>query len=76
MFTDGEKVFSRIVYMQGASALILAQLPIVFDPERLSFKAPEIFGDLCFPIIIETVIFVSVLGPLIARQQLRGTKLF
>lgn len=75
MFTDGEKVFSRVVYMQGASALIFAQLPIVFDPERLSFKAPEIFGDLCFPIIIGTVIFVSVLGPLIARRQLRGTKL-
>jgi cell volume regulation protein A len=76
MFTDGEKVFSRVVYMQGASALILAQLPIVFDPERLSFKAPEIFGDLCFPIIIGTVIFVSVLGPLIARRQLGGTKPF
>jgi len=76
MFTDGEKVFSKIIYMQGAFALILAQLPIVFDPERLSFKAPEIFGDLCFPIIIGTVIFVSVLGPLIARRQLRGTKLF
>lgn len=75
MFTDGEKAFSRVVYMQGASALIFAQLPIVLDPERLSFKAPEIFGDICFPIIIGTVIFVSVLGPLIARRQLRGTKL-
>jgi len=35
------------------------------------FADPNIFSDLCYPIVIITLVFVSILGPLIARRQLR-----
>jgi len=74
-FTDGERVLSRVIFMQGASPLILAQLPIIHDLEGLSFRAPEIYGDLCFPIVLGTIVLVSILGPVIAREQLRYIEL-
>lgn len=70
-FTSGEKVLSRLIFLQGTSALVMAQLPILQDSERVYFSNPEIFGDLCFPIVLITIVFVSIIGPIIARQQIR-----
>ncbi len=70
-FSIGEKVLSRLIFLQGTSALVMSQLPRIWDPEMVVFADPSIFSDLCYPIVIITLIFVSILGPVIARRQLR-----
>jgi cell volume regulation protein A len=71
-FTFGEMVLSRLIFLQGASALVISQLPIYWDPGRVHFQNPEIYTNLCFPIVFVTIIFVSILGPVLAKRQLRN----
>jgi cell volume regulation protein A len=70
-FSVGEKVLSRLIFLQGTSALVMSQLPRIWDPEMVVFADPNLFSDLCYPIVIITLVFVSILGPVIARRQLR-----
>mgnify|MGYP001817828066 FL=1 len=49
----------------------MSQLPRIWDPEMAVFTDPKVFSDLCYPIVIITLVFVSILGPVIARRQLR-----
>lgn len=71
-FTFGEMVLSRLIFLQGTSALVISQLPIYWDPGRDHFQNPEIYTNLCFPIVFATIIFVSILGPVLAKRQLRN----
>ena len=69
-FTFGEMVLSRVIFLQGASTLVLSKLPELMDTEG-RFRNPEIYFNLCFPIVIVTIIFVSIVGPVLAKKQLR-----
>jgi cell volume regulation protein A len=53
----------------GVMALMLAVR--YADGEGAVFRNPGIYSDLCFPIVLGTIVFVSILGPVIARWQLR-----
>jgi hypothetical protein len=70
-FTFGEKVLSRTIFLQGASALVLSQLPELLDIEGV-FVDPKIFQNICYPIVFITIIFVSIFGPVLAKRQLRA----
>ena len=70
-FSREEGVISRLVFTLGTSTLVMSQLPAIFDPERTYFLNPEIYSDLCFPIVLGTVIFTALTSPAIARRQLR-----
>jgi cell volume regulation protein A len=70
-FTFGEKVLSRTIFLQGASALVLSQLPELLDTEGV-FVDPRIFQNICYPIVFITIIFVSIFGPVLAKRQLRA----
>jgi len=70
-FTLEEKVISRIVYTLGTSTLVMSQLPLIFDPGMTFITNPGIYSDLCFPIVLGTVIFASVASPIIAKRQLK-----
>jgi cell volume regulation protein A len=70
-FSMGEKVLSRLIFLQGTSALVMSQLPRIWDPEMAVFADPNLFSDLCYPIVIITLVFVSILGPVLAKRQLR-----
>lgn len=70
-FSREEGVISRLVFTLGTSTLVMSQLPALFDPERTSFLNLEIYSDLCFPIVLGTVIFTALTSPAIARSQLR-----
>ena len=72
-FSFGERVLSRLIFLQGTSALVLSKLPIYWDTERIHFQNPEIYTNLCFPIVFITIIFVSILGPVLAKRQLRNS---
>jgi cell volume regulation protein A len=69
-FTDGERILSRLIYLQGASALVLSRWPALYDPEHLFFRNPNIYTDLCYPIVLFTIILVSIMGPIMARRQM------
>ena len=69
-FTDGERILSRLIYLQGASALVLSRWPALYDPEHLFFRNPNIYTDLCYPIVLFTMVLVSIMGPVMARRQM------
>jgi cell volume regulation protein A len=70
-FSYGETVLSRLIFLQGTSALVLSKLPGYWDPDMTHFQNLEIYTDLCFPIVFITIIFVSIVGPVLAKRQLR-----
>lgn len=69
-FTIGESMITKLVFASGLSALVMSQLPSIFDPEGLFFNSPEIFTNLCFPIVIGTVLFGALFAPVIAKRRL------
>ena len=69
-FTDSERILSRLIYLQGASALVLSRWPALYDPEHLFFRNPNIYTDLCYPIVLFTIVLVSIMGPIMARRQM------
>jgi cell volume regulation protein A len=69
-FSKEEKMLSRFIFAQGLPAFIMSQLPFIFDPERICFLDPEIYPNLCMPIVLGTVIFAAIAGPIIAKWQL------
>jgi cell volume regulation protein A len=69
-FSREERVFSRFAFTLGTSTIVMSQLPILFDPNQLHFLRPEIYPDLCMPIVLGTIFFASILGPKIALKQL------
>ncbi|MFQ6053662.1 MAG: hypothetical protein ACE5OO_05490 [Candidatus Bathyarchaeia archaeon] len=48
----------------------MSQLPFIFDPDGTYFLNPEIYPNLCMPIVLGTVIFAAIAGPIIAKRQL------
>lgn len=72
----GEKVFSRIIFMQGITALVLSQLPTLLAPEmQVKFTDLSIYENLLYPVVIVTLIIVSIFGPMISLRQLKEADL-
>lgn len=67
-FTNVESTLTKLIFANGLPALVMSQLPSIYDPERNFFLSPEIYTNLCFPVVIGTVIFGALLGPLIAKR--------
>jgi len=70
-FSKVESTLTKLIFANGLPALVMSQLPSIYDPERIFFPAPEIYTNLCFPIVIGTVIFGAMLGPIIAKKLLK-----
>ena len=70
-FTREERVISRLVFTLGTSTLVMSQIPQIYDPTREFIMNPGIYPDLCFPIVLGTVLFAALLSPVIAKSQLR-----
>ena len=69
-FTVGERVLSRVIYLQGTSALVLSELPGLLDPMGQHLDL-DIYKNFAYPIVFLTIIFVSSVGPTLAKRQLR-----
>jgi Kef-type K+ transport system membrane component KefB len=69
-FTRQEKVITRLIFAQGLPAFVMSQLPFIFDPHRQYFLDPEIYPNLAVPIVLGTVLFSAITGPVIAKKQL------
>lgn len=57
----------RLTYPLGTSALVFATLPILYDSERVFFTDPHIYTNLVFPVVLGTIIFSALIGPLILK---------
>jgi hypothetical protein len=71
-FTREERVLSQVVYASGLPAFVMSQLPQIFDPSRTHFVDPQIYPDLCMPIVLGTILFSGLLGPALVRRALTG----
>jgi cell volume regulation protein A len=71
-FTREERVLSQVIYASGLPAFVMSQLPQIFDPDRTHFINPQIYPDLCMPIVLGTILFSGILGPALARRALMG----
>lgn len=69
-FSREEMTLTRLICASGLPAFVMSQLPIIYDPSGVHFKNPEIYSNLCMPIVLVTVIFASLATPIIARRQL------
>ena len=69
-FEDTELFFTRLIFIQGASTLVLSQFILKYDPSGIFFTNPDIFTNLCIPIVFVSLIYNSTVSPLIARRQL------
>ncbi|MCD6444753.1 cation:proton antiporter [Candidatus Bathyarchaeota archaeon] len=69
-FSKEELVLSRFIFANGLPALVMSQLPMIFDPARQFFPHPEIYPDLCMPVVLGTVLYGALVGPLVAKRRL------
>jgi potassium/hydrogen antiporter len=70
-FSREEKVLSQVVYASGLPAFVMSQLPTIFDPTREFFKNPELFPNLCMPIVLGTILYSGLVGPKLAENALK-----
>jgi hypothetical protein len=70
-FSRTEKVLTRLIFAQGLPAFVMSQLPYIFDPNKEFFRSPEVYPNLCMPIVLGTVLFAAIAGPIIAKRQIK-----
>ncbi|MBS7619378.1 cation:proton antiporter [Candidatus Bathyarchaeota archaeon] len=66
-----EKTLFKFVFAQGLPAFIMSQLPLIFDPNQKFFQNPEIYTELCFIIVLGTVIYGAILGPYLVNRKVK-----
>jgi hypothetical protein len=66
-----ELIVTRMSYPLGTSALVLAQIPLIFDPQGKVFSNPKLFSNLIFPVVLGSILFYSLLGPKVMVYQLK-----
>ena len=71
-FTREEKVLSQVVYASGLPAFVMSQLPTIFDPNHEFFKNPQLFPNLCMPIVLGTILYSGLVGPKLAENALKN----
>jgi len=69
-FSAQEEVLSTVIYASGLPAFVMSQLPMIFDPDKQFFLNPEIYPNLTMPIVLGTVLFGAIAGPIIAKKRL------
>jgi cell volume regulation protein A len=69
-FEGGELFVTRLIYIQGAGTLVLSQFPVKYDPAGDFFLNPDIFTNICIPIVFVSLIYNSIVSPFFARYQL------
>ncbi|MFP3952386.1 MAG: cation:proton antiporter [Candidatus Bathyarchaeia archaeon] len=70
-FTLEERTISKYVFAMGLPAFVMSQLPMIYDPNKIHFVNPSIYPDLCMPIVLGTVLYSSLLGPLVIKREMK-----
>ena len=61
--------FTRIFFILGPSSLVLSQYVAEYDPTGVFFPDTQLFGSIVIPIVLFSIIFASIIGPMVARKQ-------
>ena len=64
-------MLSQVVYASGLPAFVMSQLPTIFDPTHEFFKNPQLFPNLCMPIVLGTILYSGLVGPKLAQNALK-----
>jgi NhaP-type Na+/H+ or K+/H+ antiporter len=62
----------KLTYPLGTSALVFAQLPLLYDFEGVVFTNPHLFTNLVFPVVLGTILFSALAGPIYVRRKMRS----
>ncbi|MCW4014558.1 MAG: cation:proton antiporter [Candidatus Bathyarchaeota archaeon] len=61
--------YTRIFFILGPSSLVLTQYVAEYDPNGLIFPDTQLYGSIVLPIVLFSIIFASIIGPMVARKQ-------
>ncbi|MCS7364828.1 MAG: cation:proton antiporter [archaeon GB-1867-035] len=64
-----EKGILTVTVASGLPAMIMSQLPLIYDPNRQYFTSPEIYPNICFIVVIVTVLYGAFIAPYIAKRK-------
>ena len=67
-FTTIERTITSLSFPLGTSAIVFSQLPLIYGTQQLD---PHIYPELVFPVVLGTVIFSSLMMPIIALYDLK-----
>ncbi|MBT3284576.1 hypothetical protein HN807_09275 [Candidatus Bathyarchaeota archaeon] len=68
-FPDEQVIYTRYFFIQGAGSLVLSQFVTKYDPNSVFFPGSEVFTNLMVPIVLISIVFTSVVAPVLARKQ-------
>ena len=60
---------TRILFILGPGSLVLTQYVAEYDPTGVYFSDAQLFGSIVIPIVLFSIIFTSIIGPMVARKQ-------
>ena len=66
-FTIIERTITSLSFPLGTSTIVFSQLPLIYGTQQLD----PLYSELVFPVILETVIFSSLMMPIIALYDLK-----
>ena len=66
----GEQIaYTRIFFILGPSSLVLTQYIAEYDPTGVLFSDHQLFSSIVIPIVLFSIIFSSIIGPIVAKKQ-------
>ena len=69
--SDQEVAYTRFFFIQGAGSLVLTQFVTKYDPNGIYFPSPEIFTNIVVPVVLMSILFTSIVAPLLAKKQIQ-----
>ncbi len=72
-FNKFERLIMQSICASGLPALVMSQLPLIYDPNKIYFPYPEIFSNICLIIIFGTVLYGSIATSIIIGRKLQVT---
>ena len=68
-FPDEQVIYTRYFFIQGAGSLVLSQFVTKYNPNSVFFPGSEVFTNLVVLIVLFSIVFTSVVAPVLARKQ-------
>ncbi len=62
--------YTRIFFILGPSSLVLTQYIAEYDPNGVLFSDNQLFSSIVIPIVLFSIIFSSIIGPIVAKKQI------
>jgi len=69
--SEFESIIIKTTCASGLPALIMSQLPMIYDPNRTFFLHPEIYPNICFIVVLITVIYGALITPSIVFRKIK-----